>query len=111
MTAHTGRPLKVGVQLPEVEREVRWPELLDMIRAVEDLGYDSVWLGEHLLYRWLDRPPRRPVRARIGSRLERDRVSCLRLSVRPPDRPVRGGVHDHPRSPAGRRGRLRWPLL
>jgi alkanesulfonate monooxygenase SsuD/methylene tetrahydromethanopterin reductase-like flavin-dependent oxidoreductase (luciferase family) len=54
------RPLKVGVQLPEVEREVRWPELLDMIRAVEDLGYDSVWLGEHLLYRWPGRPPRGP---------------------------------------------------
>ncbi len=54
------RPLKVGVQLPEVEREVRWPELLDMTRAIEDLGYDSVWLGEHLLYRWPDRPPRAP---------------------------------------------------
>jgi alkanesulfonate monooxygenase SsuD/methylene tetrahydromethanopterin reductase-like flavin-dependent oxidoreductase (luciferase family) len=54
------RPLKVGVQLPEVEREVRWTELLDMTRAIEDLGYDSVWLGEHLLYRWADRPPRGP---------------------------------------------------
>jgi alkanesulfonate monooxygenase SsuD/methylene tetrahydromethanopterin reductase-like flavin-dependent oxidoreductase (luciferase family) len=54
------RPLKVGVQLPEVEREVRWPELLDMTRAIEDLGYDSVWLGEHLLYRWPDRPARGP---------------------------------------------------
>ncbi len=54
------RPLKIGVQLPEVEREVRWPELLDMTRAVEDLGYDSVWLGEHLLYRWPDRPSRGP---------------------------------------------------
>jgi probable F420-dependent oxidoreductase len=54
------RPLKVGVQLPEVEREVRWPEVLDMTRAIEDLGYDSVWLGEHLLYRWIDRPPRGP---------------------------------------------------
>ena len=54
------RPLKVGVQLPEVEREVRWPELLDMARALEDLGYDSVWVGEHLLYRWPDRPPRGP---------------------------------------------------
>ncbi len=54
------RPLKVGVQLPEVEREVRWPELLDMTRAIEDLGYDSVWLGEHLLYRWPDRPARAP---------------------------------------------------
>jgi probable F420-dependent oxidoreductase len=54
------RPLKVGVQLPEVEREARWPELLDMTRAIEDLGYDSVWLGEHLLYRWPDRPARGP---------------------------------------------------
>jgi alkanesulfonate monooxygenase SsuD/methylene tetrahydromethanopterin reductase-like flavin-dependent oxidoreductase (luciferase family) len=54
------RPLKVGVQLPEIEREVRWPELLDMVRAIEDLGYDSVWIGEHLLYRWAARPPRGP---------------------------------------------------
>jgi probable F420-dependent oxidoreductase len=54
------RPLKVGVQLPEVEREVRWPEILDMARAIEDLGYDSIWLGEHLLYRWPDRAPRGP---------------------------------------------------
>ncbi len=54
------RPLKVGVQLPEVEREVRWPEILDMVRAIEDLGYDSVWVGEHLLYRWPDRPSRAP---------------------------------------------------
>ncbi|HEY4633937.1 MAG TPA: LLM class flavin-dependent oxidoreductase [Candidatus Limnocylindrales bacterium] len=54
------RPLKVGVQLPEVEREVRWPELLEMTRAIEDLGYDSVWIGEHLLYRWPEREPRGP---------------------------------------------------
>jgi len=54
------RPLRVGVQLPEVEREVRWPELLDMARAIEDQGFDSLWLGEHLLYRWPDRGPRGP---------------------------------------------------
>jgi alkanesulfonate monooxygenase SsuD/methylene tetrahydromethanopterin reductase-like flavin-dependent oxidoreductase (luciferase family) len=54
------RPLKIGVQLPEVEREVRWPELLDMVRAIEDQGYDSIWLGEHLLYRWPNRPARGP---------------------------------------------------
>jgi alkanesulfonate monooxygenase SsuD/methylene tetrahydromethanopterin reductase-like flavin-dependent oxidoreductase (luciferase family) len=54
------RPLKVGVQLPEVEREVRWAELLDMTRAIEDLGFDSAWLGEHLLYRWADRPSQGP---------------------------------------------------
>jgi probable F420-dependent oxidoreductase len=57
---NTRRPLKVGMQLPEVEREVRWPELLDMVRAIEDLGFDSIWVGEHLLYRWPDREPRGP---------------------------------------------------
>ena len=45
------RPFKVGVQLPEVEREVRWPELLAMARRAEDVGLDSVWVGDHLLYR------------------------------------------------------------
>jgi alkanesulfonate monooxygenase SsuD/methylene tetrahydromethanopterin reductase-like flavin-dependent oxidoreductase (luciferase family) len=59
-TPATGRPLKVGIQLPEVEREVRWPELLDMVRAIEDTGFDSIWVGEHLLYRWEDRPSRGP---------------------------------------------------
>jgi hypothetical protein len=46
------RPLKVGVQLPEVERVVRWPEQLAMARAIEDVGFDAVWIGDHLLYRW-----------------------------------------------------------
>ncbi|MEA2517926.1 MAG: hypothetical protein QOF49_6, partial [Chloroflexota bacterium] len=32
------RPLRVGIQLPEVEREVRWPELVDQARAIDDLG-------------------------------------------------------------------------
>jgi alkanesulfonate monooxygenase SsuD/methylene tetrahydromethanopterin reductase-like flavin-dependent oxidoreductase (luciferase family) len=45
------RPLKVGVQLPEAERVVRWPELRDMAVAAEDIGFDSIWLGDHLLYR------------------------------------------------------------
>jgi len=54
------RPIRIGVQLPEVEREVRWPELLDMARAIDDLGFDGLWVGEHLLYRWPDREPRGP---------------------------------------------------
>ena len=54
------RPLRVGVQLPEVEREVRWPELLAMARAAEGIGLDSLWLGDHLLYRWPGRPARGP---------------------------------------------------
>jgi alkanesulfonate monooxygenase SsuD/methylene tetrahydromethanopterin reductase-like flavin-dependent oxidoreductase (luciferase family) len=38
------------VQLPEVERRVEWAELLDMARAADDGGLDSIWLGDHLLY-------------------------------------------------------------
>ncbi len=45
------RPLAVGVQLPEVEREVRWPELRTIARTAEDAGFDSLWVGDHLLYR------------------------------------------------------------
>jgi alkanesulfonate monooxygenase SsuD/methylene tetrahydromethanopterin reductase-like flavin-dependent oxidoreductase (luciferase family) len=52
--------LQVGVQLPEVEREVRWPELLRIARAAEAAGYDSVWVGDHLLYRGDGRPERGP---------------------------------------------------
>jgi probable F420-dependent oxidoreductase len=52
--------LRVGVQLPEVEREVRWPEYAAMARAAEDVGFDSIWIGDHLLYRDDDRPERGP---------------------------------------------------
>src|SRR5438105_11006329 len=45
------RPLKVGFQLPEVEREVRWPEIAAMARLGEAIGFDSIWVGDHLLYR------------------------------------------------------------
>jgi alkanesulfonate monooxygenase SsuD/methylene tetrahydromethanopterin reductase-like flavin-dependent oxidoreductase (luciferase family) len=44
------RPCKVGVQLPEVERFVPWPEYLDLARRAEGAGYDSIWVGDHLIY-------------------------------------------------------------
>jgi probable F420-dependent oxidoreductase len=31
-----------------------------MARAIDDLGFDAIWVGEHLLYRWPDREPRGP---------------------------------------------------
>jgi alkanesulfonate monooxygenase SsuD/methylene tetrahydromethanopterin reductase-like flavin-dependent oxidoreductase (luciferase family) len=43
-------PCRVGVQLPEVERAVPWPEMVAMARAAERVGFDSIWLGDHLLY-------------------------------------------------------------
>jgi probable F420-dependent oxidoreductase len=44
------RPLLVGVQLPEVEWEVPFPELIAMAQTAEVVGFDSIWLGDHLLY-------------------------------------------------------------
>ena len=44
------RPCKIGVQLPEVERFVTWPELIAMAQEAEAVGFDSIWLGDHLLY-------------------------------------------------------------
>ena len=52
--------MEVGVQLPEVEREVRWPELLEIAQTAEARGFDSVWLGDHMLYRGDGRPERGP---------------------------------------------------
>jgi alkanesulfonate monooxygenase SsuD/methylene tetrahydromethanopterin reductase-like flavin-dependent oxidoreductase (luciferase family) len=52
--------LRVGVQLPEVERHVSWPEYLVMARAAEDVGFDSIWVGDHVLYRGDGREERGP---------------------------------------------------
>jgi probable F420-dependent oxidoreductase len=58
--SRSGRPLRVAVQLPEVERVVRWPEYLALARAAEDAGFDTLWLGDHLLYRYEDGSTRGP---------------------------------------------------
>jgi alkanesulfonate monooxygenase SsuD/methylene tetrahydromethanopterin reductase-like flavin-dependent oxidoreductase (luciferase family) len=52
--------MKIGVQLPEVEREVRWAELRRMAELAESIGLDSVWVGDHLLYRDDGGPSRAP---------------------------------------------------
>jgi len=54
------RPCKIGVQLPEVERFVPWPEVVEMARAAEDVGFDSLWVGDHLLYDLKDGTQRGP---------------------------------------------------
>lgn len=43
--------MRVGIQLPEWERPVRWEEVAEMARRVEAAGFDSIWVGDHLLYR------------------------------------------------------------
>jgi alkanesulfonate monooxygenase SsuD/methylene tetrahydromethanopterin reductase-like flavin-dependent oxidoreductase (luciferase family) len=57
------RPCKIGVQLPEVERFVPWPEYIDLARRVEAAGFDSVWVGDHLLYDLPDGSTRGPYEA------------------------------------------------
>src|SRR4051794_22826344 len=52
--------LEVGVQLPEVERQVGWPELREIATTAEACGYASVWVGDHMLYRGDGRPERAP---------------------------------------------------
>jgi alkanesulfonate monooxygenase SsuD/methylene tetrahydromethanopterin reductase-like flavin-dependent oxidoreductase (luciferase family) len=51
---------RVAIQLPEVEREVRWPEYRAMATAAEETGFDGIYVGDHLLYRGDGRPERGP---------------------------------------------------
>ncbi len=53
------RPLKVGLILPDTEREMggataRWSDLAQMARMAEELGFDSLWNADHLIYRFPD---------------------------------------------------------
>jgi alkanesulfonate monooxygenase SsuD/methylene tetrahydromethanopterin reductase-like flavin-dependent oxidoreductase (luciferase family) len=57
------RPCKIGVQLPEVERFVPWPEYVALARLAEAVGFDSIWVGDHLLYDLPDGSTRGPYEA------------------------------------------------
>ena len=50
MAEDSNKRMKIGVQLPEVEWEVPFPELIEMAQAAETVGFDSVWYGDHLIY-------------------------------------------------------------
>ena len=58
------RPLKVGLHLPNIagmhpSGVARWSELLAIARRAEEVGFDSLWVADHLLMRfpgWENRP-------------------------------------------------------
>lgn len=59
------RPLKVGLILPDTEREMggataTWSDLREMARLAEALGFDSLWNADHLIYRFPERAVQGP---------------------------------------------------
>jgi hypothetical protein len=51
-----GRPIKVGIVFPHVEREIAgqtpgWGDVLAVAETAEAMGFDSFWLPDHLLSR------------------------------------------------------------
>ena len=56
----TNTRLKLGLQLPEVEYVASWKQHLEMALLAEEIGLDSIWLGDHLLYTYPNEPARGP---------------------------------------------------
>ena len=51
------RPLKVGLHLPNADSMIpdataRWSEMVAIARRAEALGFDSIWVMDHLLFRF-----------------------------------------------------------
>lgn len=54
---HANRPLKIGINLPTTEgnmagKTARWADLLAFAEQAESLGFDSLWVADHLLLKW-----------------------------------------------------------
>jgi probable F420-dependent oxidoreductase len=52
----SNRPLRIGIELPVAERRARddipnWTDILAMARRAEAVGFDSIWVEDHLLLR------------------------------------------------------------
>lgn len=51
--AGTQDRIKVGLDLPMSDRTgLGWAELRDIAMAAEDVGFDSIWVDDHLLYHY-----------------------------------------------------------
>lgn len=58
--ARSGRPLKVGLNLQIVEgalmgKTASWADVLTFAQAAEALGFDSLWVPDHLLLTWQEK--------------------------------------------------------
>jgi alkanesulfonate monooxygenase SsuD/methylene tetrahydromethanopterin reductase-like flavin-dependent oxidoreductase (luciferase family) len=65
VTSARTRPLRVGIILPDTEREMggktaRWADIVAMARLAEELGFDSLWNADHLIYRFPNREVQGP---------------------------------------------------
>ena len=53
-----GRPLKVGLYLPNGDGYMspsslrRWSGILKMARVAEEVGFDSIWVADHMIFRF-----------------------------------------------------------
>lgn len=43
--------MRIGLQLPEVERHYSWAEIRQIAQTAEACEFDTIWVGDHLLYR------------------------------------------------------------
>jgi alkanesulfonate monooxygenase SsuD/methylene tetrahydromethanopterin reductase-like flavin-dependent oxidoreductase (luciferase family) len=63
MSAKSDTPLKVGLILPETERQMNggtanWRDLAEIARLGEEIGVDSLWFTDHLIHRDPGEEPR-----------------------------------------------------
>src|SRR5439155_8367943 len=42
-------------------RTAGWKDILAVAKRAEEVGFDSIWLPDHLLYEWSDEPPPRGI--------------------------------------------------
>jgi alkanesulfonate monooxygenase SsuD/methylene tetrahydromethanopterin reductase-like flavin-dependent oxidoreductase (luciferase family) len=54
------RPVKVGLHLPETDRIAPWQDLAAMCRLAEDVGFDAIWVPDHLIYHVPGKEPSGP---------------------------------------------------
>jgi alkanesulfonate monooxygenase SsuD/methylene tetrahydromethanopterin reductase-like flavin-dependent oxidoreductase (luciferase family) len=52
--------LRIGFHLPETERIARWNEIATLCRTAEEVGFDSIWVPDHLIYRFEGQAPTGP---------------------------------------------------